>query len=100
MKKVQSILAEGPGYHGTIKSIDAAKRHLHPGRPPSARRDSAEEYAMSVSKDAVIVVDNGKGKRLSVKLAKLSDIPVGATATVKMSVDQVHVMSIRAEGRR
>jgi hypothetical protein len=96
MKKAQSVFAEGPSHQGTIKAIDPAKRTLTLAVRPGA--DAAEEYALTISNEAVIVVDNGKGKPLSVKLGKLSDIPVGAFASVKLSVDQVHIMSIRAEG--
>src|SRR5262249_52032823 len=35
---------------------------------------------------------------LSVKKAKLADIPVGSVAAVKLSVDQSTVMMLRAEG--
>ena len=47
-----------------------------------------------------VVVDSGKGRLLSAlfRLAKLGDVPVGAAVSVRLSVDQAHITSIRAEG--
>jgi hypothetical protein len=44
------------------------------------------------------LLDNGKGRRLSIKPGKLADVPVGATVTVRLAVDQSFVMFLRAEG--
>jgi hypothetical protein len=99
MKQVQSLVAEGPSYHGTIKDLDAAKRTMTLVVRPPHGDDAGEEYALNVSSDAVVVVDDGKGKRLSAKLVKLVDVPAGAAASVRLSLDQAHVMSIRAEGK-
>jgi hypothetical protein len=53
---------------------------------------------LTVSKDAIVLLDDGKGRRLSLKEVKLEEVPVGAAAAVRLSLDQASVMSLRAEG--
>jgi hypothetical protein len=97
MSKIQSIVAEGPRYHGIIKALDPAKGTLTLAAE-NRGGDNSGEYSLVLANDAVVLVDEGRGGRLSVKQAKLTDLPVGCAATVKLSADQVHVKSIRAEG--
>jgi hypothetical protein len=97
MKKVQAVIAEGPTHSGTVKAVDAAKGTMtlvSQGRS----EDNGEELSLVLSSSAVVLVDDGKGRRLSLKQGKLADVPVGAAVTVKMSPDQVGIMSLRAEG--
>jgi hypothetical protein len=97
-KQIQWVLAEGPSYMGTIKAIDAAKKTLTlVGRPPRGD-DAGEEHALTLATDAVVLIDDGRGRRLSVKPGKLADVQVGSAAVVKLSVDQSLVMFLRAEG--
>lgn len=95
-KEVHGVLAEGPNIYGTVKSVDAAKNKLtvitHSGR------EEAEEKTLEVAKDAVTLLDDAKGRRLSVKEGKLADVPVGATVHLKLSVNQQGVTMLRAEG--
>jgi len=99
LNQIQSLTAEGPSYQGTIKAIDAAKKTLTlVGRSAGRGDDAGEEHALTVSPDAVILLDDGCGRRLSVKEGKLADVPAGAAAAVKLSVDQSLVMQIRIEG--
>lgn len=97
-KQVYGILAEGPVAYGTIKALDAAGNTLTLVVRPSRGDDAGEERVLPVSTDAVVLLDDGKGRRLSIKRGKLADLPTGSAASVRLSVDQTQVMSIRAEG--
>jgi len=97
-KQIQSLLAEGPSYSGTVKAIDAGKKTLTLVTRPARGDDAGEERSLTVATDAVVLLDDGKGRRLSLKEGKLADVPAGAGATVKLSVDQTQVMLLRAEG--
>jgi hypothetical protein len=65
---------------------------LGPGEP--------EDRTLEVANEAVTLIDDGKGRRLSVKEVKLADVPVGSSVSLKLSVNQQSVMQLRAEGRR
>jgi len=98
MKQVQFVLAEGPSLMGTIKSLDAAKKTLTMLVRQPRGDDAGEERMLAVSDQALVSIDDGRGRRLSVREVKLADVPVGAAVTVKLSMDQNFVMSLRAEG--
>jgi len=99
MKTVQAIAAEGPTHTGTVKAVDAAKKTMTITVRAGGRGDDAgEEYALPIADEAVILVDDGRGRRLSLKAGKLADIPVGAAVTARLSPDQVSIMHLRAEG--
>src|SRR5262249_27460116 len=98
LKQVESLLAEGPSYSGTVKALDPAKKTLTLVVRPPRGDNAGEERLLMVSSDAVVLLDDGKGRRLSLKHGKLGDVPTGAAATVKLSVDQSFVMFLRAEG--
>lgn len=95
-KHVKDILAEGPSYGGLLKAVDAAKHSL---TLTTQGRGEAEEKTLEVAPNALVMLDDGKGRRFSLKEGKLADVPVGAAIQVKMSADQKHVTMIRAEGR-
>jgi hypothetical protein len=97
-KQVQALMAEGPTYSGAIKSIDAAKKTLTLVTHPARGDDGGEEKTLSVPKEAMVLIDDGQGRRLSLKEAKLTDVPSGAAAVVRMSVDQNFVMFLKVEG--
>ncbi len=97
-KEVHALLAAGPTLSGTIKAIDAAKKSLTLAGRPTRGEEAQEEQKLTVSSDAVILIDDGKGRRLSLKEARLADLPAGATVNLKLSADQAFVMFIRAEG--
>ena len=65
---------------------------------PSRGDKLAGDQSLNVSSDATILLDDGQGRRLSVKQSKLEDLPIGAAALVKLSIDQSAAMLIRAEG--
>jgi hypothetical protein len=97
-KQVHSVVAEGPSVSGIVKAIDAAKRSLNLTVRPSRGDDAGEERTVLVAKEAVVLIDDGKGRRLSLKEAKLADVPVGSAVMIKLAVDQSFVMLLKAEG--
>ncbi len=97
-KQAEAVLAEGPAYSGTVKAVDGAAKTLTLVVRPPRGEDAGEEKVLTVPTDALVLVDDGKGRRLSVRKVKLADVPAGAAASVKMSPDQAVVMTLRAEG--
>ena len=97
-KQVHAAVAEGPTHFGTIKAVDAAKKTVTLITRPGRGDDPAEEQSLTVAEDAVILLDDGRGRRLSVKEAKLANVMVGAAANARLSVDQNFVMMLRVEG--
>ena len=95
-KEAQSIVAEGATETGIVKSIDADKRTLTLTR--SSRGDNADERTLSIAKDATILVDDGRGRRLSLKEVKLADVPVGSLVAARLAADQEMVMLLKAGG--
>jgi hypothetical protein len=98
LKHVQSLLAEGSSYQGTVKAIDAAKKTLTLEVRPPRGDDAGEEQVLLVSPEALVLLDDGKGRRLSLKEGKLADVPAGSVASVRLSADQSFAMQVRAEG--
>jgi hypothetical protein len=96
--QVQSILAEGATLSGVIKSVDAGKNSVTLLVRPARGDEAAEERTLRVAAEGVVIVDDGKGRRLSLKEAKLADVPIGGVAMVKLSVDQNFAMLLRVEG--
>jgi RNA polymerase sigma factor (sigma-70 family) len=97
-KHIQVILAEGPTVAGAIKSIDPAKKSLTLVVRQPRGDDAGDEQTLTLADHAMVLVDDGKGRRLSLKQRKLADLAVGVVATAKLSVDQALVMSLRIEG--
>lgn len=98
MGQAQGVLAEGPTYFGAIKAIDAAKKTLTLLVRPPRGDDAGEEKTLTVAGNAVVLLDDGKGRRLSLKESKLADLPVGSAAAARLSMDQSAVMLLRVEG--
>src|SRR5262249_3027879 len=65
---------------------------------PGRGDDPGEEQTLMISSEALVTIDDGRGRRLSVKEDKLENVPVGAVAQVKMAMDQSAAMSMRVEG--
>jgi RNA polymerase sigma factor (sigma-70 family) len=98
LKQVQTLVVEGATAGGTVKAMDADKKQITLTTRAAGRGADAEEKAFDVSPEAEILIDDGKGRRFSVKEANLADVPAGAIAVVRLSADQKMVTSIRAEG--
>ncbi len=91
------ITVEGATIVGVVKELDAAKRTLTLTLRPGRGDDAADERSLVVAKDAFVVIDDGKGRRLSIKEGKLADVPVGAAVMAKLGVDQTLVMQLRVQ---
>jgi RNA polymerase sigma factor (sigma-70 family) len=99
LKQVQSILAEGPVVQGPVKAVDVGKKTITlTTRGPGRGGEAAEEQTFAIAPKADVLIDDGKGRRFSLKEGTLADLAVGALVTAKLSVDQSQVMSLRAEG--
>ncbi len=96
-KLVASAQFEGPIVNGTIKSVDINKNTVTIAQFPGRGAD-AEEKTYELAKDTLTLIDDGKGRRFSVKEGKLKDMPVGSMVFMKLSPDMKHVGMIRAEG--
>ena len=96
-KKVNAVLAEGATVTGVVKEADATRRTLTITLQ-NRGEEGSEDRVLKISRDALITLDDGGGRLLSVKEGKLADVPVGAMITARLAVDQGLVMSLRAEG--
>jgi hypothetical protein len=83
---------------GVVKSIDAANNTLTLTINPGGRGEEPMEKSFTVSVNADIGIDDGRGKRFSVKEGKLAHVTPGCTAMLWMSVDQKLVASAQFEG--
>ncbi len=97
-KTVESIIAEGPTLFATVKAIDAGKGTITLAQPPRSREEEAQEKTYAVSKTVEVGLDDGRGRRFSIKEGKLADVKAGSLVTVKLSLDQKSVESIVASG--
>lgn len=97
-KQVMDIVAEGPSLNGIIKALDAGKFSITLALGRGRGGEAPDERALVLSTDALVLLDDGKGRRSSLKEGKLSDVPLGAAALVKLSADQKFVTLVRAEG--
>ncbi len=95
---VEGIVAEGPQVRGVLKIIDAGKNSLTISFPGSSREQSAEEKTYALASDAEVAIDDGRGRRFSIKEGKLADIAAGAMVTLRLSLDQQQIVSVQAEG--
>src|SRR5262249_39626760 len=96
-KAVQGVFAEGPTLNGVVKAVNPGASSITVASP-AGRGGDAEEKTFEVAKNAVILLDDGKGRRFSLKAGKLTDVPVGSVVSVRLSADQKQVGTLRAEG--
>jgi hypothetical protein len=97
-KSAHHILAEGPTLAGTIKELDAGKKTLTLTVRPPRGDDAGETVTVNVPEGTLILLDDGRGRRLSIKAGKLADVPVGAAAMVRLTPDQQFATSVRVQG--
>ena len=100
---VEGIVAERPVVRGLLKTMDTATNSLtvsvQPMQRDAVRREQAmEEKSYALAPDVEIAVDDGRGRRFSVKEGKIVDLAAGATVTLRLSLDQKQVVSAQAEG--
>ncbi len=100
-KQAVSVQVEGPNISGVVKSVDPGRHSLtvsFGGGGRGRSQEQALEQTVELAGDAVVLLDDGRGRRLSVKEGKLADVPVGAAVNLRMSVDQRYATLVRAEG--
>ena len=100
-KQAVSVQVEGPNIVGVVKSLDPARNALtlsFGGAGRGRGDDQVLEQTVELAGDSVVLLDDGRGRRLSVKEGKLADLPVGAVVNLRMSVDQRYATLVRAEG--
>src|SRR5262249_23993615 len=95
-KVVGSVRAEGLSVNGTAKAIDTDKRSITV-TVGGKKGEPGEDKTFAVAADAPVFIDNGKSKDKA-KAESLKDLPAGSTVTLRLSLDQKSVVSIRAEG--
>lgn len=97
-KQVVSLQAEGPVLFGVVRSLDLSRNLLTLSLGPSRDGVGGGERIFELASDAIVMLDDGKGCRLSIKEGKLADIPTGVAANVRLSADQRFATLLRAEG--
>jgi hypothetical protein len=70
LKTVEAIMAEEPMVRGVLKSVDAKKNSLTVSLM-AGREESPEAASYQLAADAEIAVDDGRGKRHSIREGKL-----------------------------
>jgi hypothetical protein len=90
-KTVLSLSAEGSGFSGAVKGVDAGKNTITLLIFAKVKKgDPGEEKTFAVAKDVVLLIDG--------KDAKLAELPVESVASIKLSPDQKTVINIQADG--
>ena len=97
-KTVHNVLAEGPTLSGAIKELDARKKTLTLTIREARGDDAGETMTVTVPEGTLILLDDGRGRRLSIKPGKLADVPVGGVAVIRLTVDQQFATSVRVQG--
>src|SRR5687767_3403029 len=97
-KQVDAVIGEGPTTRGVLRSVDAGKGTLTVALAPTRRDEAGEEKTYAVDENAEVGVDDGRGRRFSVKEGKLADLSAGAMVTLWLSPDQKKALAVLAEG--
>jgi RNA polymerase sigma factor (sigma-70 family) len=97
-KAVGSIRAEGQSVTGLVKATDGAKSTITVTISTKGEPDVDRTFA--VAKTAWVSVDDGKPKDKAkpAEAQSIADLPIGAQATLRLSLDGQSVVAIRAEG--
>ncbi len=86
-KEVVALSAEGRNLDGVLKAVDSDKRTIT--LTTGSKGEPSVDHTLEMSKDARITIDDGReGKFAGGKEGKLTDIPVEARVSVKLSLDQ------------
>jgi hypothetical protein len=97
-KTALSVIAEGPQLNGTVLENAADKKQLILRVGPTAPGEEPGERTVDVADDAVVLLDDGRGRRLSLAAGKLADIPAGSSVQVRLSGDQKEAVYVAASG--
>jgi hypothetical protein len=96
-KTVEAVVAEGPSLQALVKSVDAGKHTITVELGRRGRGEEAiEEKTFPVAGRAEIILDDGRGRRTSLKEGKLADLTAGLFVELKLSVDQQRVELVQA----
>jgi RNA polymerase sigma factor (sigma-70 family) len=96
-KAVGSIRAEGQSVTGLVKAVDGGKNTIT--MTISTKGSPDVERTFPVAKAAQMFIDDGrKGKAKPADAPRLADLPVGAQATLRLSLDGRSAVAVRAEG--
>ncbi|MFM9961378.1 MAG: hypothetical protein ACKV2Q_09140 [Planctomycetaceae bacterium] len=95
---VEGVVAEGPTVRGQLKAVDAGKNSLTISVAGASREQPTEDNIYTLVSGAEIAIDDGRGRRFSIKEGKLADIAAGAMVTLRLSLDQKQAVSVQAEG--
>jgi len=95
-KGIEYLIAEGRSLSGTVKSIDDKRITIAAGFTPG--RSPGEEVSYDLGDGVVVLLDDGRGRRLSLKSGKAADVPTGAAVRLRLSPDQKSVAQLTAEG--
>ena len=74
--RAMGVLAEGPALNGVVKTVDPAANSMTLVMRPPRGTDAGEERIVAVTPEAVVLLDDGRGRRLSIKPGKLADMLV------------------------
>jgi hypothetical protein len=97
-KTANSVLAGAPTIYGIVKSVDGPKGTITLTLGARGRGEEAEEKTWSVAKDADVLLGNLRGGRGFARGGKLADLPAGAVASLRLSLDQKNAVLIQADG--
>jgi len=96
-RTVEAVLAEEPTVRGLLKAVDAGKKSLTVAGV-ERRGEAGEDKVYTLADVAEIAVDDGRGKRFSIREAKATDLAAGSTVTLRLSLDSREVLAVLAEG--
>jgi RNA polymerase sigma factor (sigma-70 family) len=94
-KTVGAVWAEGLTLRGTVLSVDAAAGTIK--LQVAAKGKEAGEQTVRLGKDAPVTLGGGD-KKAPPTAIKLADVPTGAVATVRLSLDGKEAVSVAIEG--
>jgi hypothetical protein len=97
-RQVHAIVVETPMLMGTVKAVDAAKGMVTVTTVPARGDEAGAEHTVVLAGDAAVLLDDGRGRRLSLKEGKLADVAVGSSATVRLSLDRTTATLLRVTG--
>jgi hypothetical protein len=97
-KVVGNIRAEGQSVSGLVKAVDGTKSTITV--TISTKGEADVERTFPVAKTAGVFIDDGKPKEKTrpAKSPSITDLPIGAQVTLRLSLTGHAVVAIRAEG--
>ncbi len=97
-KTVETLVADGPMVHGTLKAVDPTNKLITIETRGGGRDAQPEDKTYTLAAKAEIGIDDGRQLRFSLKEGKLSDLVPGAQIAAQLLVDQKSIQSVTVEG--